>query len=147
MKRKSAPYFEITDAFDIVRVTINGFTKKSTKVVNNKGWLDIEITVKGCTLGGSYHAEFLPISFHRFRQQLISLMYGLDKTAVFDGVMGYLKLEFENKHEGFAEIKVKACDVPGIGSELTFKMNIQLTDINELVLQLDSILSRYPLLN
>ncbi|AYL94232.1 WapI family immunity protein [Mucilaginibacter celer] len=147
MKKKSPLYFEITDAYDIVRVTVKGPTKKSTKVVNNKGWLDIDITVKGCTLGGSYHAEFLPISFHSFRQQLVSLMYGLDKTAAFDGVMGYLKLEFEVKYEGFAEIKVRACDVPGIGSELTFKMSIQLSDVNELVLQLDSILSRYPLLN
>ncbi|UOE47941.1 hypothetical protein MTO98_26375 [Mucilaginibacter sp. SMC90] len=63
MKKKSSPYFEITDAYDIVRVTVKGLTKKSTKVVTNKGWLDIDITVKGCTLGGSYHAEFLPISF------------------------------------------------------------------------------------
>jgi hypothetical protein len=103
------------------------------------------ITVKGCTLGGQYSAEFLPIEFHRFRQQLGSLIYGLERTATFESQSEFLRLQFEMIYEDFAEINVRACDVPGVGSILSFKMAMAVSDINNLVLQLENILNRFPI--
>jgi hypothetical protein len=144
MKKKAIPYFEFTDGYDIVRVMVKGFIAKPDKATTHSNWLESVITVKGCTLGGQYSAEFLPIDFHRFRQQLVSLMYGLDKSAIFVGELGYLRLRFQVIKDCFAEISVKACDVPGIGSELTFDMNVRFSDIEKAVKDLDNIVERYP---
>jgi len=147
-KKVAPPYFEITDASDIVRVTVNGIIPQSANVTTRTQRLESIITVKGCRLGGQFSAEFLPINFYTFRQQLVSLIYSLDKSATFEGDVGYLKLHFEAFFdEGYAEISVNAQDVPGIGSELTFKLNIELSEIEHLIKQLDVILERYPLIN
>jgi hypothetical protein len=147
MKKRPAPYFEITDGSDIVRVTVDGYATKPNEARTGSQWLESVITVKGCTLGGQFSAEFLPVDFHRFRQQLVSLIYGLDKRATFVGELGYLRVRCEVVHESFAEMDVKACDVPGIGSELTFNISIQMSDVNKLIVQLESILKCYPYLN
>ena len=145
MKKRPAPYFEITDGSDIVRVTVDGYTTKPSEAKTGSQWLESVITVKGCTLGGQYSAEFLPIEFHRFRQQLVSLIYGLERTATFESESEFLRLRFEMIYEGFAEIDVRACDVPGVGSVLNFKMGMAISDINNLVRQLENILNWYPI--
>jgi hypothetical protein len=145
MKKRPAPYFEITDGSDIVRVTVDGYTTKPSEAKTGSRWLESVITVKGCTLGGQYSAEFLPIEFHQFRQRLVSLIYGLERTATFESESEFLRLQFEMIYEDFAEIDVRACDVPGVGSVLNFKMGMAVSDINSLVLQLENILNRYPL--
>lgn len=145
MKKRPSPYFEITDGSDIVRVTVDGYATKPSEARASSQWLESVITVKGCTLGGQYIAEFRPIEFNRFRQQLVLLIYGLERTATFESESEFLRLQLEMIYEDFAEIDVRACDVPGVGSVLSFKMGMAVSDINGLVLQLENILNRYPL--
>jgi hypothetical protein len=145
MKKRPSPYFEITDGSDIVRVSIDGYTTKPSEARTGSQWLESVVTVKGCTLGGQYSAEFMPIEIHRFRQQLVSLIYGLEKIATFENESEFLHLQFEIIYEDFAEIEVRACDVPGVGSVLNFKMGMAISDINSLMLQLENILNWYPI--
>lgn len=143
--KKAIPYIEITDGGDIVRVTVKGSTSKPKKSFTSSQWLEATVTVKGCTFTGQFTAEFLPVSFHQFRQQLVSIFYHLENKATFEGEMNYLKLEFEAQDDEYIEINVKAADVPGIGAELSFKMATDRSEIERLVTQLDYILERYPI--
>jgi len=143
--KKAIPYIEITDGGDIVRITVNGSIPKPKKAFTSHQWLEAEVTVKGCTFSGQFTAEFLPVNFHQFRQQLVSLLYHFENKATFEGEMGYLKLEFEAQDDEYIEIGIRACDVPGIGAELSFKMATDRPEIERLVTQLDSILERYPI--
>lgn len=44
------------------------------------------------------------------------------------------------------DIKIKACDVPGIGGELGFGLSIAKSDIDNIIQQLDNILEMYPVI-
>jgi|GEM_PF-3859130 hypothetical protein len=143
--KKPTPYIEITDGGDIVRVTVNGSTQKPKKAFTSHQWLEATVTVKGCTFSGQFTAEFLPVNFHQFRQQLASLLYHLENKATFEGEMGYLKLEFEAQDDEYIEIGVRACDLPDIGAELSFKMATDRPQIERLINQLDYILECYAI--
>jgi hypothetical protein len=142
--KKSSIYFEITDAADLVRVEIVGITDGPSIDHQDKQWLDTTVTVKGSVFSGQYSAEFMPVDFYRFRQQLVSLIYNLEETATFEGTEGYLKILFNVEPDGYTQINVTACDVPGIGGKLSFGMGIEQSDVERLIKQLDAIVELYP---
>jgi hypothetical protein len=142
--KRHLPYFEITDGGDIVRVEVIGTTASPSIDHRDKPWLETTVTVKGSSFRGQYSAEFMPIDFYKFRQQLVSLKYHLDQNAAFEGTEGYLRILFNIEHDGYTEIKVEACDVPGIGAILGFGMSLELSYLQRLIDQLDEVLKHYP---
>jgi hypothetical protein len=141
---KPFPYFEIFDGGDLLRVEVIGTTGSPSGDLKHKLWLDGLITVKGCTFRGQYNAEFMRVDFYKFRQQLISLVYNLEKTAAFNSIEGYLKIEFRVEAGDYMTIKIIACDVPGIGGELRYGVSMEKQNIHYLITQLDNILELYP---
>ena len=143
MKKHSA-YFEIFDGGDILRVEVIGIADSPSTDLQGKEDLDAKITIKACTFHGQYSAEFMSMDFFTFRQQLVSLIYDLGKTATFKGIEGYLKIDVDIEPDGYINVRIKACDVPGIGGELSFGISLEKSDIENLVQQLDNILELYP---
>jgi hypothetical protein len=143
--KKSSAYFEISDGGDMVRVEILGTTNSPSIDSQGKQWLDAKINVKGCTFRGQYGAEFMPIDFYKFRQQLVSIIYNLDKTAIFNGTEGFLEIKVAVNPADYFDIKIKACDVPGIGAELNFGLCMEKSGIDFLIQHLDKILDLYPI--
>jgi len=144
---KQPAYFEIFDGGDILRVEVIGINDNASNDTKNPQNLDAEITVKACTFHGQYGAEFMPFDFYRFRQQLVSLVYNLEKTATFNCMEGYLEIAVIIEPDDYINVKIKACDVPGIGGELSFTLSLEKSDIENIVQQLDNILELYPIPN
>lgn len=136
-------HFEIFDGSDIIRVEVIGITSNPSIDHRGKIWLETIVKAKGCTFSGQFSAQFMPVDFYKFRQQLISLIYSLDNTAIFEGTEGYLTIKFLVEPNDYINVKVKACDLPGIGGELSYGVYMEKSNIGDLVKQLDQILELY----
>jgi len=144
MKKHSA-YFELFDGGDILRVEVLGITYNPSTNPKYTQNLDAQITVKACTFHGQYGAELMASDFYKFRQQLVSLMYNLEKTATFNCMEGYLEIKMIVEPDDYINVRIKACDVPGIGGELSYGISVEKSGIENLVQQLDVILELYPI--
>lgn len=107
---------EIVDGEDRVKFEVVGTVNNPSYPNWQDQMLDVNVTVKGCTLGGKFSTEFMPVDVYTFRQQLISINYGVDEIAVFEGLMGYLQLRLPAAENGLFEVHVKTCDVPRNGA-------------------------------
>nr|WP_208094407.1 hypothetical protein [Mucilaginibacter agri] len=101
------------------------------------------VTVSSNALHGCFSAEFMPIDFQMFRQQLALLIYGLENIAIFEGTMGHLQLRLQECRDHLFEVSVIVCQLPEIGTELNYRLKLAKTDIDKLIDQLDQILDRY----
>jgi hypothetical protein len=87
----------------------------------------------------------MTVDFEKFKQELSRLYNNLKGTANFNDLEGYLELKINGDGFGHFEVNVKACDQPGVNaSELTYKMDFDQTELNELVNQLDRITKQFP---
>jgi hypothetical protein len=137
---KPFAYFETFDGGDLLRVEVIGTTGSPSGDLKDKLWLEVLITVKGCTFRGQYNAQFMRVDFYKFRKQLISLIYNLEKTAAFNSTEGYLEIEFDVEAGDYIT-KIIECDVPGIGGELRFGVSIEKPDMTILFTSLIIFLS------
>lgn len=146
MTERQDIYFELFDAGDLVRLEPIELIKYDSDVDWDKNWVKTKVTVKGGKFSGQYSGEFMTVDFEKFKQELSRLYDNLKGTANFNDLEGYLELKIDGDDIGHFEVQVKACDKPGIyGSELTFAMAFDQTDLKELVNQLDRITKQFPI--
>ena len=139
--------FEIFDSGDIVRLEPFELIKYNSEIDWDKNWVKTKVTIKGGKFVGQYNGEFMTIDFEKFKQELSRLYDNLNGTADFHDLEGYLDLKIIGDGLGHFEVNVLACDQPGIdGSQLTFSMAFDQTEIKKLVNQLDLITKEYPII-
>ena len=138
--------FEIFDSGDLVRLEPIELIKYDSNLDWDRNWIKIRVTLKGGKFSGQYVGDFMTVDFETFKQELSNLYDNLDWTANFIDLEGYLNLKIIGDGLGHFEVNVLACDQPGFnGSQLTFKMSFDQTQIKELVYQLDLITKEYPI--
>lgn len=146
MTERQDIYFELVDAGDIVRLEPIELIKYDSDIDWDKNWVKTQVTVKGGKFSGQYTGEFMTVDFEKFKQELSRLYNNLKGTANFNDLEGYLELKINGDGIGHFEVQVKACAQPGInGSELTFEMAFDQTDLKELTNQLDRITKQFPI--
>ncbi|SRR5690606_25780648 len=139
-------HFEIFDAGNLVRLEPIELIKYDSDIDWDQNWVKTKITVKGGNFSGHYPADILTVDFEKFQQELSQLYDNLKGTANFNDLEGFLELKIDGDGIGHFEVKVKACDHPGIyGSELTFKLTFDQTKLKELISQLDIITKQFPI--
>ena len=139
-------YFELFDAGDLVRLEPIELIKYDSDIDWDKNWVKTQVTVKGGKFSGQYSGEFMTVDFEKFKQELSRLYDNLKGTANFNDLEGYLELKIKGDGLGHFEVQVKACDQPGInGSELSFTMAFDQSELKELVNQFDRITRQFPI--
>jgi hypothetical protein len=139
-------YFELFDAGDLVRLEPLEFINYDSDIDWDKNWVKTQVTVKGGKFSGQYSGEFMTIDFEKFKQELSRLYNNLKGTSSFNDLEGYIELKINGDGLGHFNVEVKACDKPGIyGSELSFTMAFDQTELKELVNQLDRITKQFPI--
>ncbi|SFT40186.1 hypothetical protein SAMN05216474_0358 [Lishizhenia tianjinensis] len=146
MTEQQNNYLELSDSGDLVRLESIELIKYDSDIDWDKNWLKTQVTVKGGKFSGQYLGEFMTFDFEKLKQELSRLYDNLKGTANFNDLEGYLELKIEGDGIGHYEVEVKACDQPGINeSTLTFTMNIDQTELKELINQLDRITQQFPI--
>lgn len=146
MTEQQEIYFELFDAGNLVRLEPIELINYDSDIHWDKNWVKTEVTVKGGKFSGKYSGNFMTVDFEKFKQELSRLYDNLNGKANFNDLEGYLELKIKGDGIGHFEIQVNACDQPGInGSELSFTMAFNQTEIKELVNQLDRITKQFPI--
>ena len=140
-------YFEISDNGNLIRLEPIDSVKYESELYWDKNWIKTKVIVKGGNFTGQYFGEFTTIDLENFKLDLHRLYDNLNSTARFCDLEGYLDIRISGDGFGHFEVKVRACDVPGInGSELTFEMAFDQTEIKYLERQLYEITKLYPII-
>ena len=146
MTERQDLYFELFDAGDLVRLEPIELIEYNSKIDWDNNWVKTKVTVRGGKFSGQYSGEFMTVDFEKFKQDLSRLYDNLKGSANFNDVEGFLELKIKGDGIGHFEVQVKACDQPGVnGSELTFAMAFDQTELKELVNQLDRIIKQFPI--
>jgi hypothetical protein len=146
MTERQDLYFELFDAGDLVRLEPIELIEYNSKIDWDNNWVKTKVTVRGGKFSGQYTGEFMTVDFEKFKQELSGLYDNLKGSANFNDVEGFLELKIKGDGIGHFEVQVKACDQPGVnGSELTFAMAFDQTELKELVNQLDRITKQFPI--
>jgi hypothetical protein len=140
-------YFEITDCGNSIRLEPVELVKYDSELVYDKNRIKTKVTVKGGNFSGQYFGDFSTIDLENFRLDLHRLYDNLNSTVRFCDLEGYLDIRIIGDGIGHFQVKVRACDVPGIyGSELSFEMAFDQTEIKNLERQLYEITKLYPII-
>ncbi len=139
-------YFELFDAGDLIRIEPLGLIKYDSDFDWDENWIKSRVTVKGGTFSGQYSADFMTISFEKFKRELSLLCDNLNGVAVFSDIEGYLGLKIKGDGIGHFEVYVTASDQPGIGGILTYTMGFDQTELSSLIDQLNLITKAFPII-
>lgn len=141
------PYFEISDAGDLIRIEPIEIINYDSDIDWDKNWLKTRFTIKGGKFSGEYYGDIMTVDFEQFQKEISSLYDNLNGFASFHDLEGFLDLKIKGDGLGHFEVDVKACDQPGIdSSELNFKMSFDQTLIKDLSNQLEIITEKYPVI-
>ncbi|HEX8546197.1 MAG TPA: hypothetical protein VF691_04500 [Cytophagaceae bacterium] len=140
------PYFEITDAGDLIRIELLGALHKDTELTWDMNWLKSVVTVKGGQFQGKYEAEFMRGDFSSFYKGLKRIYSDLKGSANFNCLEDQLEITFNGDGFGHFEIKCIAMDQPGVGGRLEFTMGIDQTYLPTLFRQLQLITDKFPVI-
>ena len=110
----------------------------------DKSWPITNIKVKGGVFYGEYNANLQTFDFIFLKQQLEALYNDLSSSFEFSPIEGQLFMRFSGDGLGHIYVDCTAKDQAGGGSTLNFEINIDQTDIQELVNQLNAITMAYP---
>ena len=140
------PFFEITDAGDLIRIELLGDLHQNAELSWDQNWLKCYITVKGGRFQGQYEAELMRVDFDTFNQDLKRIYNDLKGCARFTCLESQLEIIMEGDGLGHFVIHCIAMDQPGVGGKLEFDMAIDQTYLPNLIRQLEMILDRYPVI-
>jgi len=110
----------------------------------DRSWLTTNVKVKGGAFCGEYDANLQTFDFIYLKQQLEALYRDLSSSFEFSPLEGQLFMRFSGDGLGHIYVDCTAKDQPGGGSTLNFEINIDQTDIQELINQLNAITVAYP---
>ena len=140
-------YFELFDSGNLVRLEPIELIKHQSEHDWDKNWIKTKVTVRGGKFSDQYIGNIMTVNFEKFKQELVKLYDNLGGTATFHDLEGFLKLKINGDGLGHFEVNVKACDQPGIyGSELTFSLAFDQTELKTLANQLHTITRQFPII-
>jgi hypothetical protein len=137
-------FFEIRDLGNYVRIEPTRRIKYNSDISWDHNWIKVNIAIKGGAFSGSYQGELLTVDLLRLKNDFSQLYNNLNGILSFNDIEGYLEMKITGDGIGHFSVNVRVCDKPGYGSELSFMMSFDQTQIKEMVNQLGLIAQDYP---
>ena len=107
-------------------------------------WINARVEIKARSFSGTYLAQLQTLDFSQFKKGVESLYANLEGITQFNSMEDWLKIIIRGDGIGHFDVECEACDIPGTGNRLEFKMEIDQTEIPRLIDQLDDILTKFP---
>ncbi len=138
-------FFEIKAGGDFIKVVPQEFSYKNSDHSWDRNWITTEVIIKAGGFSGHYGAQFMIVDFKEFKKQLEYSYDHLDKSAIFEDLERYLKINIKGDGLGHFEIFCEVSDNPGyLERQLAFYLSIDQTYIPQLIRQLDGIAREFP---
>lgn len=107
-------------------------------------WLDAEITLRVGAFRGAYEAQLRTDDFSRFRDALRRLYDELTGDAAFLSLEQWLRLRLVGDGRGHIAVTCDAMDAAGLGNRLTFNLELDQTELPQMLRDLEAILRDFP---
>ena len=120
------------------------YSNDNKEYSNDRNWLNGSITLKAGKFSGKYSAYFQTTDFSSLKEQLGILYNELNGTAKFSTLEEQLEMEFTGDGLGHFQVECKAVDEAGVGSELSFIINIDQTDLKSVMTNLNQLTEDLP---
>ena len=111
---------------------------------NGDGWLPSNVAVRVGAYTADYPSDLDCWAFSRFHDELQSLYQRLVGTATFSTYERQLELTLTGDGLGHMAVAGVAMDSAGTGHRLTFRLQIDQTDLPRLISEVDEVVTRYP---
>jgi len=108
------------------------------------GWLPARVTVKAGVFSGQYTCDLDGGAFSRFASELRELHRTLKGTAEFSSYEEQIELSLVGDGLGHVAVKGEAMDIAGTGNMLRFHLEIDQTELQPLLRDLEAIAARHP---
>jgi hypothetical protein len=107
-------------------------------------WICTTITLAAGAFRAEVEAQLRAEDFVRFRDRLRPLHAKLVGRAKFDTMEEWLSIDVEGDGKGHFRADCVAVDTPGTGNRLTFAIELDQTDLPEILKGLDAIALAFP---
>ena len=109
-------------------------------------WLNCKIDIKVGGFTGDYISHLRSEEFFSFYEQLKIVYEDLSGVARFENMEEWLDILVKGDGIGHFKVNCIALDEPGIGNTLEFKLEIDQTEIADLIKKLDKILKKFSVI-
>jgi hypothetical protein len=138
-------YFIIgKDNSDFLKVEVLNYVRPDLSDYWEANWIFSRINIKAGSFSADYIAQLQTTDFREFKKGLDRLYNDLKSATQFYSLEDWLTIIISGDGLGHFKVDCKACDLPGRGNRLEFKMHIDQTEIPSLVKQLSEILDKFP---
>lgn len=110
---------------------------------NGDGWLLAKVELVVGAFSGTYSADLTSVALSRFALDLETLYRTISGTAVFTDYEGQLELQMVCDIRGHIRLKGEAMDIAGTGHKLTFELELDQTNVPQILTSLASLLERH----
>jgi hypothetical protein len=111
---------------------------------NGDGWFSSGVTLAVGCFQGSYSADFNSWAFSDFASQLSRLYDTVSGAAVFTSYEAQLELRLDCDVRGHIAVRGEAMDFAGTGNKLSFRLEIDQSQVPAIMDTLHQALERYP---
>jgi hypothetical protein len=112
---------------------------------HDANWLTVQVKVAAGGFRGSFDAAFLTAELSDLCAKLKELYASLKGKKEWDTMEGQLRLTFQGNGLGAIELHGDALDQAGIGNRLSFRLQLDQTQLAQSVSQLNELMARFPI--
>ena len=137
--------FEIKGYGNFIRIVPLRFMHPNAEMDWDRNWIETHIEINALPFSGNYNVSLLTRDFEIFKQELKRIYDDLAGAAMFDSLESEIEIKIKGDGLGHFKANCKATDRTTVdGSELSFVIDFDQTQIPELIKQLEEITTAFP---
>lgn len=138
--------FEIFDTGNFIRVVPLRFMHPNADMDWDRNWIETHIEINAEPFHGKYRTSLMTGDFEKFKQELKRIYNDLSGVTMFDSMESEIEIKIKGDGLGHFKANCIATDRTTVdGSELSFVLDFDQTQIPELIKQLEEITTAFPI--
>jgi hypothetical protein len=144
MTTKDTTFLEISDNGNLLRIEVVGQIYPKEELIYERNWLNTIVQVEVGSFLGKFSAQMQTFDFEIFKKELEFAYKNLKGGATLEGVESQVNIHVSGDGVGHFIAKCHLLDKVGIGNELICDLNMDQTQLPEIIDQLNTIVRTFP---
>jgi hypothetical protein len=130
--------------YERIEVDVLNYERASVGEYWDDNWIVVSLLIQAGAFHGKMKASFLTHELVDFADQLRPLYESLTGIAEFKTMEGQLHLKLIGDGKGHISLEGIVADCPGIGNELSFKLEFDQSQLANSIRELEKVLTVFP---
>ncbi|MBK7183674.1 MAG: hypothetical protein IPH89_12440 [Bacteroidetes bacterium] len=140
----NSTFFELRNKGNFLKIEVIGYCHSEAELNYDKNWLSSIVQFNVGSFSGKFKAEMQTFDFEIFKKELEIAFDKLNRSATFETIEGQVNLDIAGDGVGHFEAKCLLMDQAGVGNELRCELELDQTQLPEIIDQLNKIIVAYP---